>query len=61
MGDTSPKKDQIGGSGEMYMPSPKRIEDGGTDAVGLVVPRMPARASGVPIQYPMLSDSNYGP
>ena len=61
MADTSPKKDQISGSGGKYTPPPKRIEDGGTAAVGLVVPRMPARASGVPIQYPMLSDSNYGP
>ena len=55
MGDTSPKKDQISGSGK-YTPPVRRPGDDGA----VVVQRAPTRTGGVPIQYPMLNDSNYG-
>ena len=58
MGDTSSKRDQNNGdssSGENYTPPAKRPGDEGA----VVVQRAPARTGGVPIQYPMLNDSNY--
>ena len=56
MGDTSPKSS----GGGKYTPPAKRTGDDDTGAEEAIVPRAPPRTGGVPIQYPMLTDSNYG-
>lgn len=56
MGDTSPKSS----GGGKYTPPAKRTGDDDTGAEEAIVPRAPPMTGGVPIQYPMLTDSNYG-
>ena len=56
MGDTSPRRDQNSGGGGKYTPPAKRSKDEGA----VIVQRAPTRTGGVPIQYPLLNDSNYG-
>ena len=61
MGDTSPKKSdgKSGGSGGgKYTPPAARRPSTG-DGDGAVVLAAPSRATNVPVQYPMLTDTNY--
>ena len=61
MGDTSPKKSDgksSGSGGGKYTPPAARRSTTG-DGDGAVVLAAPSRATNVPVQYPMLTDTNY--
>ena len=61
MGDTSPKKSDgksSGSGGGKYTP-PAARRSTTSDGDGAVVLAAPSRATNVPVQYPMLTDTNY--
>jgi hypothetical protein len=61
MGDTSPSKGDRSSSsgGGKYMPAAARRAAASDADGGAVVLATPSRVTNVPVQYPMLTDTNY--